>query len=155
MSQTFPMIGMAPSVWGPLFWTTMHIVTLGYSPNPSKEEQAAVIQFFRSLEFVIPCPICRSHYSKFLKDDPVENHVNSRDALIKWLFDVHNNVNMQLNKPVLTWEQYIEQVKKLHNMSSLTFYEQPNSITSMALAALAGVVVGATASYAYNHYLKK
>ena len=149
------MIGMAPSVWGPVFWTTMHIVTLGYSPNPTKEEKEAVIQFFRSLEFVIPCPICRAHYSKFLKDDPVENHVGSRDALIKWLFDVHNNVNMQLNKPTLTWEQYIEQIKKLHNMSALTFYEQPNSWTTMALSAVAGVVVGITATYAYNHYVKK
>lgn len=149
------MIGMAPTVWGPLFWTTMHIVTLGYSPTPTNEEKEAVIKFFRSLEFVIPCPICRAHYSKFIKDDPVENHVGSRDALIKWLFDVHNNVNTQLNKPVLTWEQYIEQVKKLHNMSALTFYEQPNSILTIALAAVAGVVVGVTATYAYNHYVKK
>lgn len=149
------MIGMAPTVWGPLFWTTMHIVSLGYSPTPSKEEQSAVIQFYRSLEFVIPCPICRAHYSKFLKDMPVENHVANRDALVKWLFDVHNNVNKQLGKSEMTWEQYIDQIKKLHTMSSLTFYEQPNSITTMAIAAIAGLFVGAAGIYTYNHYIKK
>lgn len=154
--MSFPMIGMAPTVWGPIFWTTMHIVSLGYSPNPSKEEQTAAIQFYRSLEFVIPCPICRAHYSKFLKDMPVENHVANRDALVKWLFDIHNHVNKQLGKSEITWEQYIEQIKKLQAMPSLTFYEQPQStMLPMIAAGIGGIIVGIAGYYAVNHIVKK
>jgi FAD-linked sulfhydryl oxidase len=149
------MIGMAPTVWGPLFWTTMHVVTLGYSPNPSKDEQTAAIQFFRSLEAVIPCPICRAHYSKFLKEAPIENYVSSRDVLIKWLFDIHNHVNEQLGKPKVTWQQFIDEVTKLHNMSHLSFYEAPSTLPSLAVAAIAGLLVGITGTFVYNHIVKK
>ena len=66
-TPVFPQIGMGPDVWGPLFWSTMHIVTLGYAETPTKEEQDAATQFFNSLAIVIPCPICRAHYSHFLQ----------------------------------------------------------------------------------------
>lgn len=82
---------------------------------------------------------------------PVENHVANRDALVKWLFDVHNNVNKQLGKSEITWEQYIEQVKKLHAMSSLTFFETPSDTQSIILAGVAGIAVGVAGSYAVNH----
>ena len=152
---TFPLIGMAPAVWGPLFWSTMHIVSLGYSPTPSKEEQAAAIQFYRSLEHVIPCPICREHYSQALKEKPVEEVVGSRDALVTWLFDLHNKVNQQLGKSTITWEQYIDNMKRLGKQSTLTFYEQPSTMTPMVAAGLGGIFVGILGYYIYNHNLKK
>lgn len=114
-----------------------------------------IIQFFRSLETVIPCPICRNHYSKFLKESPIENHVSTRDTVIQWLFDIHNHVNEQLGKPIMTWEQFIKQITKLHNMSHLTFYEAPTSSLGLVTVALAGVFVGLAATYAFTHIIKK
>jgi len=150
------MIGMPPAVWGPLFWNTMHVVSLGYTNNPSQDEQTAVIQFYKSLEFVIPCPICRAHYSKFLKEMPVENNVTNRDTLVKWLFDLHNKVNKQLNKSVITWEQYIAHIKNLSDMSALTLHDNSAAnTTNLVIAAIAGVFVGVAGMYTYNHYVKK
>jgi hypothetical protein len=65
-------------------------------------------------------------------------------------------VNKQLGKSEITWEQYIEQIKKLHNMSSVTFYEQPeNTMLPMIAAGIGGLIVGIAGYYAVNHIVKK
>jgi len=94
--KSFPPIGMGPETWGPIFWTTMHIVTLGYSATPTSEEKAGAAAFFNSLQTMIPCPICREHYVGFLRESPVESAVESRDALVAWAFVLHNKVNRRL-----------------------------------------------------------
>jgi len=136
----FPPIGMPPSIWGPIFWQTMHIVTLGYSETPSKEEQVAAIQFFEGLRQMIPCPICKEHYAQHLDISPVSAVVGSRTALIYWMFILHNKVNVQLGKPEFTWSQFIDRTRKLSNLSSIQF-EQP-SYMPLALALLIGIGIG-------------
>ncbi len=149
MAQKFPPIGMSPAVWGPIFWTTMHIVSLGYSPKPSEEEQYAATAFYNSLAKTIPCPICRSHYTMFLKEMPVENAVKSRDDLVHWVYTIHNKVNVQLGKPELSFNDYIKTMQRLSERNSVTFND---SMTSSMLAAGLGVIVGAAGFYFYNKY---
>lgn len=115
----FPPIGMSPSVWGPIFWNTMHIVSLGYSHAPTQEEKASAIAFYKSLVHMIPCPICKTHYSQFLQDIPVEKAVTNRNDLIQWVFDLHNKVNVQLGKPEITFAAFVENMKQLSQMDSL------------------------------------
>jgi hypothetical protein len=108
---TFPPIGMSPAVWGPVFWNTMHIASMGYSPKPSAAEQDAARAFYESLAHMIPCPICRSHYREFLQETPVA--VESRDALIYWVFSIHNRVNERLGKRAVTFDEYIERMRRM------------------------------------------
>jgi hypothetical protein len=109
----FPPMGMSPDVWGPIFWHTMHIVSLGYNPEPSKQEQDDAIRFYKSLERMLPCGICRSHYSEFLREIPVEQAVGSRDDLIYWVFRLHNKVNVNLGKREFTFDEYIQAMRNL------------------------------------------
>jgi hypothetical protein len=111
--EQFPPLGMSPAVWGPIFWTTMHIVSLGYSSKPSEEEKAGAIAFFNSLTTVIPCPICKTHYRTFLSKSPVESAVGSRHELIHWVFELHNNVNEQLGKRRISFQEYVRQMQAL------------------------------------------
>jgi hypothetical protein len=147
-SQQFPPIGMSPSVWGPIFWTTMHIVTLGYPDTPSKEEQQGVVQFFASLATVIPCPICRTHYAHFLAETPVETVATSRQELIIWLFNLHNKVNEKLGKRAITLNEFIENMRALSERSHITIPPPAISATT-AIVGGAGILLGATAVYFY------
>lgn len=121
----FPPIGMGPNVWGPIFWNTMHIASLGYSMNPTNEEKEAASAFFSSLQFMIPCPICKEHYSYFLKNMPVVT--TDRDTLINWVFDLHNKVNVQLGKSPVTFDQYIKNMQKLSEKESIDLYNNNNN----------------------------
>ena len=146
---------MSPSVWGPIVWGTMHIVTLGYSDSPTEQEKKAAIEFFESLVYMIPCPICKEHYKMNLEKNPVRNAVGSRDDLANWAFDIHNTVNEQLKKPKITMEQYVNNLNKLSNMSAIQIPPQPEApnhalplLTGIGL--LVGVGIGAAGLYYYQ-----
>lgn len=93
---------LPPSVWGPLFWHTIHITAIGYPQNPSYSQKRAAKEFYESLSFLIPCPVCREHYSGYLQKMPISPHLDRRDDLFKWTVQLHNEVNKTLNKPVVT-----------------------------------------------------
>jgi hypothetical protein len=139
--KVFPPIGMSPDIWGPIFWNTMHIVTLGYAENPTEAEQMAAKDFFNALKFLIPCPICRHHYTEILKTDPVESAVISRTKLVQWAFNIHNKVNKEIGNREITWEQFIDAIFTLSNPKSHDF------LWMYALIAGVGIGIGAYAFY--------
>ena len=87
-----------PSVWGPFFWHTIHIVALGYPKNPTYTDKKCAKEFYESLSFLIPCTICREHYKEHLVKNPLVTFLDSRNDLIKWTVTIHNAVNKMLGK---------------------------------------------------------
>ena len=147
-SREFPPIGMSPDVWGPIFWNTMHIASLGYADEPNDDEKKAATAFFNSLKYIIPCPICRFHYTTILETNPVEPAVASRAALVEWVYVIHNKVNKELGKPEITWEAYMDAILKLSNSMS-----GKKSDFTWAYALIAGIGIGVGA-YAFYKMLK-
>jgi hypothetical protein len=102
-----------PTVWGPIFWHTIHIVALGYPQNPSYGQKKAAKEFYESLAFLIPCPVCREHYQKHLQKLPLGPHLDRRDDLFKWTVEVHNEVNKILGKPRLLESEVITYYRRI------------------------------------------
>ncbi len=96
------MITLPPNVWGPFFWHTIHITAIGYPKDPSYGHKHAAKEFFESLQFLIPCQVCREHYKKNLQLLPVGPHLDRREDLFRWTVNLHNDVNKVLGKPILT-----------------------------------------------------
>ena len=90
-----------PEVWGPFFWHTIHIVALGYPKDPTYSDKKAAKEFFESLQHLIPCSICKNHYVQHIQNKPITPSLDTREHLIQWTIDIHNEVNKVLNKP--TW----------------------------------------------------
>ena len=151
---------MSPDVWGPIFWATMHVATLGYPVNPNEHEQAAAIQFYESLKVMIPCPICREHYSMNLETMPIKDAVKGRDELINWAFNIHNSVNKQLDKREISWDEYVDYMRKLALKSKLSLVSKNNdsplqsSLTANGIALVLGVVIGGAAYAWYTTKVK-
>ena len=102
-----------PSVWGPFFWHTMHIVALGYSKNPTYTDKKCAKEFYESLAFLLPCSICREHYKGYLQEKPISTFLDSRTDLIKWTIQIHNKVNQMLGKPEWTLEEVLSYYEKV------------------------------------------
>ena len=102
-----------PETWGPFFWNTIHIAALGYPAEPSHGHKKAAREFFESLTFLIPCPICRDHYSEHLKKYPITPHLDRRRDLFKWTLLLHNEVSKSLNKKQFTEEETLEYLRRL------------------------------------------
>jgi hypothetical protein len=99
---------MPPEVWGPIYWATIHITALSYPEQPSYPQKRAAKEFFKSLAELIPCPMCRKHYSVHLKSLPIEPHLDNRTDLVEWTLKLHNKVNVDLGKPTYTREQFLK-----------------------------------------------
>ena len=104
---------LPPSVWGPLFWHTIHIVALGYPNNPTYAQKRAAKEFYESLSQLIPCPVCREHYKKHLEKTPISPYLDRRDDLFKWTVQLHNEVNAILGKSRMIESEVLYYYKRI------------------------------------------
>ena len=101
-------------IWGPNAWEFMHAVTFSYPiSNPSDEEQKNMRNFFVFIGNLLPCQECRYHFIKLLETTPPD--VSSRHALSNWLVDRHNDVNVRLHKPTLSYDFVKRKYDNMHN----------------------------------------
>ena len=77
-----------PTVWGPFFWHTIHIVALGYPKNPSYTDKKCTKEFYESFAYLIPCSQCREHYKEHIGRNPLTPFLDSRSDLIRWTVDI-------------------------------------------------------------------
>lgn len=104
---------LPPTVWGPFFWHTIHIVALGYPKSPTYTDKKSAKEFYEALAFLIPCAVCREHYKEYLQKNPLTPYIDSRADLLKWTVLIHNEVNKMLKKPTWTEEEVIEYYERL------------------------------------------
>ena len=97
---------LPPEIWGPLFWSTMHIISLAYPDDPTYSEKRAAKELFNAMAHLLPCPVCRSHYKDILQMSPVETWLDDRKSLIEWVWATHNKVNVKLGKPEITLSEF-------------------------------------------------
>lgn len=127
---------LSPTVWGPEAWTFLHSITLKYPDNPTITDKINYKQFFESLQYILPCDSCCHHYKQNLLKYPLTNYVMSnRRELIKWLIDIHNEVNTATNKPTLSYTQVLDIYKNK--------YKKKNKfvITTLHLSILMTMII--------------
>jgi len=132
---------LSPEVWGPCGWIFLHSISYSYPEDPSDSHKKQYSDFLYSLKNVLPCESCSKHYSDYISKYPPL--LNSRDDFTKWMIDLHNNVNMDNKKKVLTYEEvhkkYMElyqEEKKLNPLTDDDFDE-----VKMCLALMVMVVI--------------
>ena len=96
------------TIWGPHGWKFLHYVTLGYPMNPTNQDKENYKQFFYSLSNVIPCQKCSENFKQNLTTYPIEPALENKESLIKWLIDIHNSVNEELEKPIMDYNTAIQ-----------------------------------------------
>jgi len=108
---------MDPTVWGPHAWIYLHSITLAYPEEPTDTDKKNYKDFFTSIQYTLPCKKCQNHYVIHLQEDPVENHLHTKEQLVKWLINIHNKVNKINNKKELTYEEAINYFKSLYSLN--------------------------------------
>jgi len=141
-----------PSVWGPFFWHTIHIVALGYPKSPTYTDKKCAKEFYESLAYLLPCAVCREHYREHITKNPINTFLDSRTDLIKWTIQIHNAVNQKLGKLEWSLEEVLSYYEKLgaRNRSPVWTKDDMNEVeyrsfikgflaASAILSAMAGV----------------
>lgn len=99
---------MHPEFWGSSGWKFLHSITFQYPVKPTVDDKAHYKEFFNSLKYTLPCQKCAYHYSKHLRKYPIDIALKSKDDLVKWLIDVHNEVNKSLGKREYSYQEVID-----------------------------------------------
>ena len=81
----------------------MHAVAFTYPESPTPNERKQYIDFFKSLEAVIPCPSCRQHYGEHINSTPIE--ADNTENLSRWVYDLHDKVNKRNGKTSPSYEE--------------------------------------------------
>ena len=111
---------MEPEIWGPHAWQFLHSITLSYPDNPTLEDKNNHAYFFNSIQNILPCQKCRDHYTQNLQAFPVEQHLDNKESLFRWLVDVHNRVNVTNNKREYSYDEVTELYEKIYSKSEMS-----------------------------------
>ena len=122
--------GFQTSVWGPMAWIFLHMITLNYNPVRKQD----TYKFFRSLKGVLPCGACRINFEEIINGKTsalklTMKKLESKETLSYWLFLVHNEVQRGIflrskeasDKPLYTdsISDYKRSMKKLETMRAI------------------------------------
>ena len=152
---------MNPQVWGPHFWFILHLVSFNYPDTPSNADKENYKLFYDSIGNILPCPNCRKHYKNYLSRYPIYPNLDNRMDLIQWVIQIHNFVNIKLNKRVLTTNEVLmiyaslDPVSPFINSNEDIIKKKHKQIIYgrlYAFIALFGIIAGFLIYYQRKHY---
>jgi len=113
-------LNVKPSLWGPMTWKMMHVMSESMPETLTADEQTDVTKFFRSLVTILPCQKCREHLA-LLYDTGYFPQVDTKQNIKQSVFKLHNKVSDDLGKPIL---------EKLPDLSTL-LASTGNNVTAL------------------------
>ena len=71
----------------------------------------------KTFGYVLPCPTCKKHYNYLINNIyKLEDEDSSKKVMIKYLYDIHNIINENLDKNIkISLNKAIEINKKINN----------------------------------------
>ncbi len=114
---------MDPKIWGPSAWLFMHYITLSYPNKPSDDDKHNMKQFFTYTGKVLPCMKCRNNFKNHLNKYPLnDDALSSRENMVNWLIDIHNEVNACTGKPSINHKTAIERFTNINKDNGQTTF---------------------------------
>ncbi len=111
MAESKEVVGyLQREYWGPRFWKILHTLaeTSGRQAQVilNNDEADAWIQLLKLQQFVMPCALCKEHYSQWRTGHSLVKlksliGLERRTFLREWLCGCHNRVNKLNGKPTV------------------------------------------------------
>jgi FAD-linked sulfhydryl oxidase len=139
---------MKPDIWGPHAWYLLHSITLDYPENPTELHKRNMTNFIKAFQLVIPCEKCKINFNKHLSAYPLnDNILKSKLNLVKWMIDMHNSVNRETGKKILSYDDALDDLISKYNN------ENKKSISSVfSLICVFVIVIIAIIFYYSNRF---
>lgn len=102
-------IEISRNIWGPMAWHLLHSFSINHKYKLKQNQNHDYYIFYKTFSYILPCLICSEHYQDyfFVHHKMIEKKI-TRTYLIKWVFELHNKVNKNLDKPTYTLKKCIE-----------------------------------------------
>ena len=104
---------MNQNIWGPHTWFALHSISFAYPLYPTSQDKERYKTFIETLQYVLPCSVCRKNFRRNLKEFPPK--LSSRKSFVYWLIDIHNEVNSLTGKERISYDKAIALYEKKYN----------------------------------------
>lgn len=91
--------------WGRVIWPWFHVVAGTFSPSPTPRERAIMQAMIEHQIELLPCHMCHTHATAYLRAHPLAPHMSNRCTLSRWMLNFHNHVNARLGRRAWTFEE--------------------------------------------------
>jgi hypothetical protein len=142
---------MDPQIWGKHGWIFLHSVTLAYPDEPTENDKQNYRTFFNTLPTILPCSTCRQNLNKHMEKLSLEQALINKKSLVKWLISIHNETNIALGKPIISYDEFIEIYKQLYSQSktnkielftnTISHNNNQNNIYCLSFAIILGIII--------------
>jgi hypothetical protein len=105
---------MNQNLWGSSLWYSLHTMTLVYPLRPSNDDKKNYKNFFMNLQHVIPCSVCKNNYKRHILEHPIDNFLENRKTLFNWVVDIHNMVNGETGKKILSYSVVLKKYEDVY-----------------------------------------
>ena len=137
-------MGVSIDKWGPCAWNTLHAFAHTMPRVLDTPRRAELRQFLYSFATFLPCPRCRRHFVAYLDAHLDRSSLATRENVVVFLHEAHNDVNVRLGKRAFTLEEH------------LRIYARPTAARrSVPLMVVVGSVVAVGAYFVMRRREKK
>jgi len=113
-----------PTVWGPHYWFFLHTVAQTYPTNPTPTTKRKYYDLIHNMPLFIPTPEIGNKFSIYLDKYPVSPYLDSRDSFVRWVFFIHNKINVSLDKPEISYLSSLENYKNHYKPKQIQLLEK-------------------------------
>lgn len=150
-------IDLSPEIWGPNGWFFLDSICLSYPLNPTNETKKSYKSFFYLLPKMLPCDKCRDHFNQYITKYPLDDNIlKSKNNLILWILNAHNNVNKINGKNMITLEQFKQYYDQKYKDTCSSCKPIKKSIVNMNVFGIIvfGIII-ALGLYLYRSFQKE
>lgn len=109
-------VSISKEIWGAMGWHLIHNFSIH-----SKDNECMFI-LIKTFGYILPCPTCKKHYNYLIDEIYVLDKQNiSKKKIIKYLHEIHNIINSNLEKKKISYKKAIDIHKNTNNEDILYF----------------------------------
>ena len=94
-----------PEIWGPCYWSFLHHVAETYPKHPNDTMKRKYYDLIMNLPLYIPNEAMSNNFSHLLDKYPVSPYLTNRDSFKRWVYFIHNKINLQTGKRQISYEE--------------------------------------------------
>ena len=113
-------MALNPKIWGPHYWFVLHTIALNYPLNPNETSKKKYYDLIENFPLFIPIPDMANSFSKLLDNYPVTPYLDSRESFIKWVYYIHNQINLSIGIPEKSLEETLHNYYQLYEPKEIT-----------------------------------
>ncbi len=117
---------MKKSEWGPCVWKVLHTLTIKIKDESFESQRKKMIEMIQLICNNLPCPICSSHATSFLKKHRF-TQIKTKEQMIRFIYEMHNDVNKRLKKDPFMFESLLSRYENMKFREVMNQYYISNS----------------------------